>query len=154
MYVQKQKQEWSYQPPRRHLWRLLLNLVAWQKDKLFYRVHLWQFQAHKSRFNKLTSVFHASVLLLIMNFVRKNVDTLRACKRSNRDFFHLSTGNTYIFSSLVFLYVTRGVLRCLLGFLAFWRILGVVYFPAKRSCLNNKITYFTRRLPRCRRRLC
>ena len=35
----------------------------------------------------------------------KNVDTLRSCKRSNRDFFWLrSTENTYILSSPVFLY--------------------------------------------------
>ena len=46
----------------------------------------------------------------------QNVDTLRVCKRSSRDFFRLSTGNTYILSSPVFSYITRGVLRCLLGF--------------------------------------
>ena len=56
-----------------------------------------------------------------MTICRKNVDTLRPCKRSNRDFFWLwSTENTHIPSSPVFLYITRGVLRCLLGFLALW----------------------------------
>ena len=56
-----------------------------------------------------------------MTICGKNVDTLRPCKRSNRDFFWLwSTENTHIPSSPVFLYITRGVLRCLLGFLALW----------------------------------
>ena len=56
-----------------------------------------------------------------MTICGKNVDTLRPCKRSNRDFFWLwSTENTHIPSSPVFLYITRGVLRCLLGFLAVW----------------------------------
>ena len=56
-----------------------------------------------------------------MTICGKNVDTLRPCKRSNRDFFWLwSTENTHILSSPVFLYITRGVLRCLLGFLALW----------------------------------
>ena len=35
-------------------------------------------------------------------------------------FFHLSTRNTYILSSPVFLYITQGVLGCLIGFLALW----------------------------------
>ena len=56
-----------------------------------------------------------------MTICGKNVDTLRPCKRSNRDFFWLwSTENTHILSSPVFLYITRGVLRCLLGFSALW----------------------------------
>ena len=56
-----------------------------------------------------------------MTICGKNVDTLRPCKRSNRDFFWLwSTENTHIPSSPVFLYITRGVLMCLLGFLALW----------------------------------
>ena len=47
-----------------------------------------------------------------MTICGKNVDTLRPCKRSNRDFFWLwSTENTHIPSSPVFLYITRGVLR-------------------------------------------
>ena len=53
-----------------------------------------------------------------MSVCGKNVDTLRACKRSNRDFLRLYTGNTYIHSYP--LSITRGVLRCLLGFLALW----------------------------------
>lgn len=32
----------------------------------------------------------------------------------------VSTGNTYILSCLVFLYIMQGVLRCLLRFLALW----------------------------------
>ena len=57
----------------------------------------------------------------LMTICGQSVDTLRACKRSNRDFFHLSTRNAYyILSSLVLFYITRGVLRCLLGFLALW----------------------------------
>ena len=42
---------------------------------------------------------------VVMTICGKNVDTLRPCKRSNRDFFWLrSTENTYILSSPVFLY--------------------------------------------------
>ena len=58
-----------------------------------------------------------------MSVCGKNVYALRACKRSNRDFLRLYTGNTYTFSliqsSSIKLY-TRRVLRCLLGFLALW----------------------------------
>ena len=65
-----------------------------------------------------------------MTICGKNVDTLRPCKRSNRDFFWLwSTENTHIPSSPVFLYITRGVLRCLLGFLALW---------GQKPCGGNK----------------
>ena len=53
-----------------------------------------------------------------MNICGKKGNPLRACKRSNRDFLRLYTGNTYILSSS--LSITRGVLRCLLGFLALW----------------------------------
>ena len=57
-----------------------------------------------------------------MTICGKNVDPLRMWEQSNRDFFVAiqSTGNTCILSSPVFLYITRGVLRCLLGFLALW----------------------------------
>ena len=50
----------------------------------------------------------------------KNVYALRACKRSNRDFLRLYTGNTYTFSLIQSSSITRRVLRCLLGFLALW----------------------------------
>ena len=64
-----------------------------------------------------------------MSVCGKNVDTLRACKRSNRDFLRLYTGNTYILSSS--LSITRGVLRCLLGFLALW---------GQKPCGGNNLT--------------
>ena len=66
-----------------------------------------------------------------MTICGKNVDTLRPCKRSNRDFFWLwSTENTHIPSSPVLLYIKRGVLRCLLGFLALW---------GQKPCGGNKL---------------
>ena len=55
-----------------------------------------------------------------MSVCGKNVYALRACKRSNRDFLRLYTGNTYTFSLIQSSSITRGVLRCLLGFLALW----------------------------------
>ena len=71
-----------------------------------------------------------------MSICGKNVDTLWACKRSNRDFFPPIYRNTYILSYPVFLYYAgspkvpprvfgplgpkHGALRCLLGFLALW----------------------------------
>ena len=66
-----------------------------------------------------------------MTICGKNVDTLRTCKWSNRDFFAAiqSTRNTYILCSPVFLYITRGVLRCLLGFFALW---------GQKPCRGNK----------------
>ena len=41
-----------------------------------------------------------------MSICGKTVDALQACKRSNRDFFHISTGNTYTIPIhyLLFLY--------------------------------------------------
>ena len=55
-----------------------------------------------------------------MSVCGKNVYALRACKRSNRDFLRLYTGNTYTFSLIQSSSITRRVLRCLLGFLALW----------------------------------
>ena len=55
-----------------------------------------------------------------MSVCGKNVDTLRACKRSNRDFFPYIYRNTYTFSLIQSSSITRRVLRCLLGFLALW----------------------------------
>ena len=55
-----------------------------------------------------------------MSVCGKNVYALRACKRSNRDFLRLYTGNTYTFSFIQSSSITRRVLRCLLGFLALW----------------------------------
>ena len=52
-----------------------------------------------------------------MSVCGKNVYALRACKRSNRDFLRLYTGNTYTFSLIQSSSITRRVLRCLLGFL-------------------------------------
>ena len=85
-----------------------LELEIWTKDKTGGRTPIPQVLVRVSR------------CWPPMGVCGKNNDTLRACKRSNRDFFHLCTGNTYILSSSFFLYITRGVLRCLLEFLALW----------------------------------
>ena len=66
-----------------------------------------------------------------MNVCGKNVYALRACKRSNRDFLRLYTGNTYTFSLIQSSSITRRVLRCLLGFLALW---------GQKPCGGNNIT--------------
>ena len=69
----------------------------------------------------------------LMSVCGKNVDSLRACRRSNRDFLRLYTGNTYIFSYPP--YITRGVLRCLLGFLALW---------GQKPCGGNNRVFLSR----------
>ena len=58
-----------------------------------------------------------SLCWLSMTICGKNVDTLQTGKRSNRDFFRLYNLPQIptIPSSPVFVYITRGVLRCHLG---------------------------------------
>ena len=67
-----------------------------------------------------------------MSVCGKNVYALRACKRSNRDFLRLYTGNTYTFSLIQSSSITRRVLRCLLGFLALW---------GQKPCGGNNVVF-------------
>ena len=72
-----------------------------------------------------------------MSVCGKNVYALRACKRSNRDFLHLYTGNTYTFSLIQSSSITRRVLRCLLRFLALW---GQKPCGGKKTCRWSRVS--------------
>ena len=120
------KQKWRFQFVFDH------NLGHFEANSVFDRAEivmeagknrLFSIQRPRTKFVAKTPIPHASPrvrvsLLAAMSVCGKNVDTLRACKWSNREFLRLYTGNTYILSSS--LSITRGVLRFLLGFLALW----------------------------------
>ena len=75
-----------------------------------------KYRAFQGRLNSRSS--RVSLCWPPMSVCGKNVYALRACKRSNRDFLRLYTGNTYTFSLIQSSSIRRRLLRCLLGFLA------------------------------------
>ena len=94
--------------------------IRWQNQTFFRDNNLKSRQLQSSQRRRTYKSSRVSLYRPPMTVCGQNVDILRACKGSSLDFFRLSTGNTSILSSPVFLYITRGVLRCLLEILALW----------------------------------